>query len=99
MVEIILIRHGETAFNASETFRGRANVALNDIGLRQAQLLGEYLSGEKSDLVYSTPLKRAVKTAAAVAEHHGLEVDVVENLNDIDCGEWPGLTLREGKGG
>ena len=97
MVEIILARHGETEWNATEIFRGRADVALNDTGLRQAQLLGEYLSHEKIDAVYSSPLQRAVKTAAAIAGFHNLDVNVIDNLNDIDCGEWQGLTLHEVK--
>ena len=97
MAEIILIRHGETAFNASETFRGRADVPLNENGLKQAQLLGEYLRDEKIDAVYSGPLQRAVKTAEAIAGHQGLSVIVVDNLNDIDCGSWEGLTLKEVK--
>lgn len=97
MVEIILARHGETEWNATEIFRGRADVALNDTGLKQAQLLGEYLSREKIDAVYASPLQRAVKTAEAVAGFHTLDVNIVDNLNDIDCGEWQGLTLREVK--
>jgi broad specificity phosphatase PhoE len=55
MVEIILARHGETDFNASEIFRGRADVALNENGLKQAGLLGEYLGAEKIDFIYSSP--------------------------------------------
>ncbi len=95
MLEIILVRHGETAYNANETFRGRADVPLNETGLKQARLLGEYLSQEKIDHVYSSPLKRAVKTAEAIATPQKLKVKRVENLNDIDCGEWKGLTLKE----
>jgi broad specificity phosphatase PhoE len=95
MTEIILVRHGETQYNASETFRGRADVPLNGTGLKQAQLLSEYLADEKIDAVYSSPLKRAVTTAEIIAAPHRLEVNVVENLNDIDCGQWQGLTLKE----
>ena len=97
MVEIILVRHGETAWNASETFRGRKDVPLNDTGVRQAQLLGEYLRDEKIDLIYSSPLQRAVKTAEAIAAHHGLTVKAVSNLNDMDFGKWEGLSLEEVK--
>jgi broad specificity phosphatase PhoE len=97
MLEIILVRHGETAFNAGETFRGRADVSLNETGLKQAQLLGKYLSAEKISVVYSSPLQRAVKTAEAIAAPHKLKVKLEENLNDIDCGEWQGLTLKEVK--
>src|SRR4030042_781719 len=97
MVEIILARHGETEWNATETFRGRADVALNENGLKQAQLRGEDLRGEKIDVIYSSPLQRAVKTAEAIAACQGLDVNIVDNLNDIDCGEWQGLTLKEVK--
>jgi len=97
MTEIILVRHGETEWNASETFRGRADVDLNATGLRQAELLGKYLSTEKIDLIYSSPLKRAVKTAEAIARYQKIGVNAVENLIDFDYGEWQGLTLEEVK--
>jgi alpha-ribazole phosphatase len=97
MLDIILVRHGETAFNAAETFRGRADVPLNETGLKQATLLGNYLSVEKINVVYSSPLQRAVKTAEAIAAPHKLKVKLAENLNDINCGEWEGLTLKEVK--
>jgi phosphoserine phosphatase len=95
MVEIILVRHGETAWNAGETFRGKKDVPLNGTGLEQARLLGEYLRDEKIDVIYSSPLSRAVKTAEAVAAPHGLTVSAVNNLSDMDFGEWEGLTLAE----
>ena len=97
MTEIILVRHGETEWNASETFRGRADVDLNATGLRQAELLGKYLSGEKIGLIYSSPLKRAVKTAEAIARYQKIGVNAVENLIDFDYGEWQGLTVAEVK--
>ncbi|MGD1118881.1 MAG: histidine phosphatase family protein [Dehalococcoidales bacterium] len=95
MIEVILARHGQTEFNAREIFRGRADVPLNALGLRQAQLLGEYLAGEKIDVIYSSPLQRAVQTANLVAAHHHLETNIVENLNDIDCGLWQGLPVTD----
>jgi broad specificity phosphatase PhoE len=95
MVTIILARHGETDWNVGVVFRGRADVPLNDTGLRQAELLGEYLSGEKIDVVYSSPLQRAVRTAEAIAARQRLDINIVANLNDIDCGQWQGLSLRE----
>jgi broad specificity phosphatase PhoE len=97
MTEIILVRHGETEWNASETFRGRADIDLNETGLRQAELVGKYLSAEKIDHIYSSPLKRAVKTAEAIARFQKTGVDTVENLIDFDCGEWQGLTVEEVK--
>jgi broad specificity phosphatase PhoE len=95
MTEIILIRHGETEWNASNIFRGRADVDLNETGLRQAEQLGEYLSSEEIDFIYTSPLKRAVRTAGAIARPQNIEVNTIENLIDFDFGEWQGLTLVE----
>jgi broad specificity phosphatase PhoE len=97
MLEIVLVRHGETDWNVGEVFRGRADVDLNENGRRQAELLGEYLSSEKIDFVYSSPLQRAVKTAAVVAAHNDLEVNSISNLIDFDFGEWQGMSLKEVK--
>ncbi|OGO41256.1 MAG: hypothetical protein A2137_03635 [Chloroflexi bacterium RBG_16_58_8] len=97
MIEIILARHGETEWNKGEIFRGRAEVGLNETGLRQAALLAECLGQEKIDIIYSSPLQRAVKTAEAIASRHGLKVSAVENLIDFDYGEWQGMTHPEVK--
>jgi len=95
MLEIVLVRHAETAWNKEEVFRGRADIALNETGQRQADLLAEYLADGPVDIVYSSPLRRAVQTAEAIAARHSLEVTIAENLIDFDFGEWQGMTLRE----
>jgi broad specificity phosphatase PhoE len=97
MLEIVLIRHGETDWNVGQVFRGRADIGLNKTGIRQAELLGEYLSRDRIDFIYSSPLQRAAKTASAIAAYHNLEVNNMSNLIDIDFGEWQGLSLEEVK--
>jgi broad specificity phosphatase PhoE len=92
---IILVRHGQTAWNAIEVFRGRIDIELDETGLKQAELLGEYLGQRELKAVYSSPLKRAVKTAEAIARHHRLAVEIAPDLNDMDFGEWQGLSLQE----
>ncbi len=94
-MEIILARHGETEWNKEEVFRGTVDVALNETGIRQAQLLAEYLSDARIEAVYSSPLKRALKTAEAIAGYHRLEVKTAPGLIDLDFGEWQGLPHRE----
>jgi broad specificity phosphatase PhoE len=91
MVEIILVRHGETAWNTGGIFRGRVDVPLSEAGLEMAEKLGEYLNSEKIDIIYASPLQRAVRTAAPLAGQLGLEVHQVEDLIDINYGEWQGL--------
>ena len=97
MTEIILVRHGETEWNVAEVFRGRIDVELNEAGIRQAELLAEYLSDMKIDAVYSSPLKRALKTAEMIASYHKLDVEVAQGLIDFDFGEWQGLPHKEVK--
>jgi len=95
MSEIIIVRHGETEWNVAEVFRGRIDVELNQTGIRQAELLGQYLSKSKIEAVYSSPLKRALRTAEAIAGHHRLEVETTPALIDLDFGKWQGLPRTE----
>ncbi|MFC1931471.1 histidine phosphatase family protein [Chloroflexota bacterium] len=97
MTEIILIRHGETAWNVGEIFRGRIDVELNKTGIKQAELLAEYLSKVKIEAIYSSPLKRALKTAEIIAGYHKVDVDITPGLNDFNFGEWQGLSHQEVK--
>ena len=60
MTQVILVRHGETEWNVEQIFRGRIDIELNETGVKQAELLAEYLSNLKIDAVYSSPLKRAL---------------------------------------
>ena len=95
MLEIILVRHGETEWNVEEVFRGRIDIELNETGLKQAELLAKYLRDMKIDALYSSPLKRALKTAEAIASYHKLDVQIALGLIDFDYGEWQGLPHQE----
>lgn len=76
-------------------FRGRIDIELNETGLKQAELLGEYLSQMKIEAVYSSPLKRALQVAQAIAKHDKLNVEISQGLLDLDFGEWEGLPRQE----
>ena len=95
MGEVVLIRHGETAWNRDEVFRGRADVPLSERGREQARLLAGALAGRAIEAVYSSPLSRARETAAPVAEAKGLEVVVEDRLVDMSFGEWEGVPRAE----
>lgn len=94
-MKILLIRHGETEWNVGEVFRGRVDIDLNENGRKQAELLAEYLKDLEIEAIYSSPLKRALKTAEAIARYHKLAVKIAPNLNDLDFGQWQGLPLRD----
>jgi len=95
MAALILARHGETAWNVERIYRGRSEVNLDEAGIKQAELLGKYLSSWKLDVIYSSPLKRAVETASAVARYQKVHVHVAMGLTDFDYGEWQSLPERE----
>jgi broad specificity phosphatase PhoE len=97
MLELLIIRHGETAWNAGEVFRGRVQIPLSEKGIKQAELLGQYLSEKKINAIYCSPLERAVKTALPIAKKQNLEVKALDGLNDLDFGEWEGLSVPEVK--
>ncbi len=97
MTEIILARHGETEWNVTEVFRGRIDVELNETGVKQAELLAEYLTDLKIAAIYSSPLKRALKTAKIIARYHKLDVEIAPGLTDFNFGKWQGLSHQEVK--
>ena len=97
MTEVILARHGETEWNVAEIFRGRIDIELNETGMKQAELLAEYLSDLKIDAIYSSPLKRALNTAEIIASYHKIDVKIASGLIDFDYGKWQGLPHQEVK--
>jgi len=91
----VLVRHGQTGWNKDERFRGRADIELDDTGLRQAKLAAERLMEWEISAVYSSPLKRAARTAQCIAGRFGLTVGTLEGLNDMNFGQWEGLLVSE----
>lgn len=97
MAELILARHGETMWNVEKVFRGRADVNLDEVGIKQAELLGKYLSNWELEAIYSSPVKRALDTANIVARYQKVAVRIAEGLTDFDFGEWQSLPEQEVK--
>jgi len=92
---IYLVRHGQTAWNKEEIFRGRTDVPLDETGLREAQLAAEYFRGKEIHAIYSSPLLRASQTAQKVAEICRLDVTPLQGIIDMSFGEWEGRSLQE----
>jgi len=88
----MLIRHGDTDWNVEEIFRGLADIELNETGIKQAELLAKYLENVPIKAVYSSPLKRALKTAEIIASLHHIDVTPSQELIDFDYGEWQGMS-------
>ena len=80
---IILIRHGETAWNREHLFRGLKDIPLNDSGREQARKTAEVLRPLPVKAVYSSPLARALETAGTIARVKGLTPIVEPPFNDL----------------
>jgi broad specificity phosphatase PhoE len=94
-VKLFLVRHGETESNRAGLALGRADVPLNDHGLKQAKMLANALAEEPFTAVYTSPLVRARQTAESIAERHSLTPIVEPRLIEMDVGELDGLTFAE----
>jgi len=95
MTRLILVRHGETEWNAKQQFQGHADPALNELGCRQARELAESLALMQIDAIYSSDLMRARETAETIGERLGLPLHAMSELREVDVGEWTGLTHEE----
>jgi broad specificity phosphatase PhoE len=92
---LLLVRHGETDWNADGRLRGHTDRPLSDFGRRQAQWLAGELEAEELDAIYSSDLTRARETAEIVAARLGLPVELDPDLREKDWGNWEGLTVVE----
>jgi broad specificity phosphatase PhoE len=96
MTRIVLIRHGQTAWNREARFRGQYDVPLEKLGLKQAEVTGQYVATRwPVTAIYASPLSRTMRTAKAVATAQGLSVQALEGLKDINFGELQGLLASE----
>ncbi|MDB5002059.1 MAG: Phosphoglycerate mutase [Mucilaginibacter sp.] len=93
MLNIYLLRHGETPYNAEgNRYCGRTDIGLTDIGVAQAKAVNQRLAGLHIDAVYSSPLQRARVTAELATDR---EVETDQRIIEIDFGEWEGKTQLE----
>lgn len=98
-MRLIIIRHGESEWNRIGRYQGQADAPLSELGLRQAEALAQRLHNEHFDAIFTSPLQRAAKTAAAVARYHpAVPVAAEPALLEIDHGAWQGLLLDEVRG-
>lgn len=92
---VLLIRHGETAWNAERRLQGHLDIPLNEEGERQARLLAEALAAEPIDIVAASDLQRARQTAQAVATLRGMPLQIEPALRERCYGGFEGLLYSE----
>jgi probable phosphoglycerate mutase len=94
VASLLVIRHGQSMWNVDERWQGRANIALSELGVRQARAAADALGA--FDLIASSQLDRARDTAEIIAGRLGIgPVIVDERIQETDIGPWEGLTRVE----
>ncbi|MBN1488134.1 MAG: histidine phosphatase family protein [Anaerolineae bacterium] len=94
--KLILVRHGQTVWNAEYRFRGRADISLDDKGMAQARITARRIMTEWDvSAIYCSPLARARQTAELIAQPLMLHERAHPGLLDIDYGAWQGLSIDE----
>ncbi len=92
----LLLRHGQTALSTERRFAGRGDIPLTEVGQRQgAAAAGRLAARGGIDVIVTSPLQRALRTAEMVAEATGAPLEVEEDLVEADFGKWEGLTFAE----
>jgi broad specificity phosphatase PhoE len=95
MTKVYLVRHGQTAWNLEEVFRGRVDIPLDDTGKEEVHLAGDALKDETIHAIYSSPLSRSMETAENIAKFQNIQVTPLEAIIDISYGDWEGVRLDE----
>ncbi|TLY56626.1 MAG: histidine phosphatase family protein [Gammaproteobacteria bacterium] len=96
MTRIILVRHGHVEGISPERFRGRRDVDLSELGARQARGTAQRIAQQWRPLiVYTSPLRRCLQTAEAIAAACGISAAIRDDLTDLHYGDWEWRTHEE----
>jgi probable phosphoglycerate mutase len=90
---VLLLRHGQSTWNAAGRWQGQADPPLSALGEEQARAAARALA--PIDVIVASDLARARQTAEIIAEVHGLVIQVDRRLREVDMGPWSGLTRAE----
>ncbi|MGB3410042.1 MAG: histidine phosphatase family protein [Microthrixaceae bacterium] len=94
MIRLLLVRHGQSEWNADGRWQGQENPPLTSLGRLQASRASHAVGAV--DAIYASPLDRAITTAMIIAESTGIgPVITVEGLMERHAGEWQGLTHKQ----
>ncbi|MBO9597229.1 MAG: histidine phosphatase family protein [Cohnella sp.] len=92
---IYIARHGQTEWNTRRKFQGHNDSPLTELGVKQAEWLGDSLRREVFDLIYSSSSPRAVRTAEIVAGARGISIETCDEFKEINLGIWEGMDQGE----
>ena len=92
---IYFVRHGETNGNVDKIMQGHMDIPLNQNGIQQAKEVGEILKNVNLEVIFSSPLSRALKTAQIINKYHGLDIVVDERIKEFYSGAVQGTKMKE----
>ncbi|MCT7660419.1 glucosyl-3-phosphoglycerate phosphatase [Mycobacterium deserti] len=92
---LVMLRHGQTAYNAGSRMQGQLDTELTDLGREQAVAAAEVLAKRQPLAIVSSDLRRALDTAVALGERAGMPVAVDTRLRETHLGDWQGMTHLE----
>ncbi len=92
---LVMLRHGQTDFNAGNRMQGQLDTELSDLGRDQAVAAAEVLAKRQPLLIVSSDLRRALDTAVVLGERSGMPVEVDTRLRETHLGDWQGMTHLE----
>jgi phosphoserine phosphatase len=90
---LYIVRHGQTEWNVEKRIQGHQDSPLTELGIKQAQWLGEALQNDHLDVIYSSPSTRAYKTAEYIRRHRQIDVIECAAFKEINVGVWEGQTF------
>ncbi|SHE36678.1 probable phosphoglycerate mutase [Marinitoga hydrogenitolerans DSM 16785] len=96
-MKIFLVRHGMTDWNLERKWQGNVDIELNEIGLKQAENLGKRFKNEHFAKVYTSPLKRAYKTALPIAKNIKTEPKIIKDFMEVHVSLWNGYNINQVK--
>ncbi|MFZ7132728.1 MAG: histidine phosphatase family protein [Eubacteriales bacterium] len=94
-MKFLLVRHVETTGNAEDRFAGITDTEYTAKGLKQFITITNKLKEISFDVIYSSPISRALKIAEKTGEHHNLDVVVKKELSEMNFGLFENLTFKE----
>ena len=95
MTEIYLTRHGQTLWNLEKRLQGQGDSPLTDKGIKGAKLLGKRLEEIELDVIYTSPIKRALETAKLIKGERNITLIEEKGLMEINFGDYEGHTEEE----
>ena len=96
-MRIFVARHGQTAWNLEHKMQGCLDSPLTEKGIENAKKLGESLENIDFDVIYCSPLKRAVDSANYVKGSKNTKLIINESFKEMNYGKWEGMTIDEVK--